>query len=116
MKTVLITKTEAIKWYEIANMFAKGSVPLRDAIREYNRLSVAQKIEIRKEFKDFDILRGVGMDSSVSLTEKENHWIVSVMVDSHIVATEYDTYPVVVLMCIKPPCRLDQHVFTKPSK
>lgn len=116
MKTVLITKAEAVKWYEIANIFAKSSVPLSDAIREYNRLSVSQKLGIKKEFEGFDILRGVGMDSSVPFTEKENHWIISVMVDSHIVATEYDTYPVVVLMCIKPPRRLDQHIFIKPSK
>ena len=40
-------------------------------------------------------------------------WETSVMVDAHIVATEFDIDPLTVVMCINPPCKLNKRVYVK---
>ncbi len=35
------------------------------------------------------------------------------MVDAHIVATEFDIDPLTVVMCINPPCKLNERVYVK---
>ena len=40
-------------------------------------------------------------------------WEISVMVDAHIIATEYNIDPLTVIMCLNPICRSDEKIIVK---
>ena len=112
-KVVFLTQSEAEKWYLISNLFAQSLLSSTEAIQEYNKLTVAQRKGIKKRISDFDSLRNRALVDEHSKEDLEHHYLISVLVDSHIVATEYDTDPIVVLMCVSPPCKLSQRVIVK---
>ena len=112
-KIAFISPATANKWFLISNLFAKSLLSRSEAIQEYNKLSVSHKREIKSRISSFDATRGQILLDDLTQQEKDHHYMISVLVDSHIVATEFDTDPVAVLMCLQPPCKLSQKVFVK---
>ena len=80
---------------------------LNDALKEFNELSVADIFAIRNDIKKYDELRR----KKIPKGEEDTNWEMSVMVDSHIIATDYNINPLVVMMCINPPCKPNERVF-----
>ena len=112
MPVKIISIKEANEWYCIANLFAKSMLSQAEAIKGYNELSLQKRIAIQRAFKELDKSRNNTMEGAEQ-EEKEQHFSISVFVDAHIVATEFDTDPVVVLMCVRPPFPVSQRVFVK---
>ena len=112
-KVAFITPAAAEKWFQSANLFAKSLLSRSEAIQEYNKLTPEQRRGIKTRIDDFDSLRSQALMDELSKQEREHHYMMSVLVDSHIVATEFNTDPVVVLMCVNTPCMYSQKVFVK---
>lgn len=100
-KCVIKPKTEVKNWIYISNLFAKSLISENDALKGFNALSGADRIAVRKEIAKYDELRR----KKIPKGEMDSNWETSVMVDSHIIATDYDTDPLVVMMCVNPPCK-----------
>ena len=112
-KCVLISTIMAERWFAIANQFAQSLITRSDAIHQYNLLPVASKTEIIKSMKEYDKIRKKMIPDNMSIDEKNRHYPISVMVDAHILATEHNVDPVVILMCLNPPCQIGQKVIVK---
>ena len=111
-KNRFVSKNEVQKWYGIANLFAKSYLSMNEAVYTYNMLGSQNRKEIQISLKTLDeqrkrVLKNVGTE------EANSRYCASVFVDSHIIATEYDTDPVVVLMCVQPPCPISDRVVIK---
>ena len=85
--------------YTTANLFEPGRLSKYEAIQEFNKLSSQDKLNIRRAWESLEKQRKIILQD-VSKEEREQYYFNSVLVDSHIVATEYNTDPVLVLMCI----------------
>lgn len=112
-KVVFISPPEAEKWYAISNIFARSLLSCREAVTAFNELPTRSREEIKKRFSEFDKNRNVITRYESTEDERKHHFNISLFVDAHVAAVEYDTDPVVVLMCISPPCRLSQKVYVK---
>jgi len=106
-KFVKIPKRDVEQWIDIANLFAKSLISKNVALKEYNSLSVTDIVSIQKEIKKYDDLRR----KKIPEGEMNTNWEISVMVDSHIIATEYNVNPLVVMMCVNPPCKPNERIF-----
>ena len=112
-KVAIISKSTADSWFAVANIFAKSMLLRHEAIGEYNKLSPEIRNRIKARVNEFDEQRSKGIPFDATKEEKEEHYAMSVMVDSHIIAAEYNTDPVVVLMCFRAPCHLSQTIVVK---
>lgn len=108
-KYKIISKTEAKKWYEISNMFAKSLFPFSEAIKEYNKLSSKNRNEIKRSFDEYDEIRR----KKIPKGEADTAWFTCVMVDAHIIATEADVNPLTAIMCINSPLNNNFNVLIK---
>lgn len=106
-KIKLISKSELQKWIQISNLFAKSLISPIDALRQFNSLDVTARSAVKREFASYDDVR------RKKIPKDEAAWEMSVMVDAHIVATEFDIDPLTVVMCINPPCKLNERVYVK---
>ena len=108
-RNVIMAKAEVKKWIDVANVFAKSLISENDALKDFNKLSAADRISIRKEVSKYDELR----KRKIPKTEMDSNWEMSVMVDSHIIATEFKTNPLVVMMCVNPPCKPNERILCR---
>lgn len=112
-KIVFIPANETDKWFRSANVFAKSLISRSEAIRLFNNLSAETRIEICKELSEYDSIRKSAFPHDMTENEITDQYTTSVMVDAHILGTEYGTDPVVVLMCVNPPCKPNQKVIVR---
>lgn len=112
-KVIVLSKDKAAAWYNAANIFAHSQISQPEAIHMFNNLAPSIRLGIAKGLLDYDAARKNAFPSDMSEDEKKIHHRTSVMVDSHILATDYSTDPVVILMCVDPPCKADQKVLVK---
>lgn len=111
MKTTVkfITKAEFAKWVSISNLFANSLLSPRNALLQFNRLSPKERTEINHAYNLYDSIRR----RKIPKGEIDSAWKISVMVDSHIIATEHNIDPLAAVMCIRPPCKVNEKVFVK---
>lgn len=105
-KTIIKSKDEFIKWISIANLFAKSMLSPNDALKQFNSLDSTQRIRIKKLFEEYDKIRR----TKIPQGEIDSAWELSVMVDAHIIATEFDIDPLTAVMCITPVCKANERV------
>ena len=110
-RTKFLTPNDVLKWYGIANMFAKSLLSAKEAILQYNGLTSSQRRDIAQQFLAYDELRRKRITSSTE--NAKARWETSIMVDAHIIAAEYDIDPVTVIMCFKPPCKNNETVLVR---
>lgn len=104
-----LAKSDAKKWVEVSNLFAKSLINSDEAIREFNSLSANTRTKIRTAFKEYDNLRR----QKIPAGEMDSAWEISVMVDAHILATENDTDPLTIIMCLSAPCKNNEQISIK---
>lgn len=105
-KYVIRSKRDFSHWVEISNLFAKSLISPNEALKQFNMLSPSQRIEIRKLFAKYDDIRR----EKIPKGESDSAWEISVMVDAHIIATEYNIDPLTAIMCIKPICKVNERI------
>lgn len=79
------------------------------ALKQFNVLNATQRVNIKKTFDDYDQKRRMRIPEG----EIDAAWEISVMVDAHIIATEYNIDPLTVIMCLNPICRSDEKIIVK---
>lgn len=111
MKTPVkfVSKAEFAKWVSISNLIAKSLLSPRNALMQFNRLSPKERIEINQAYNMYDSIRR----KKIPKGEIDAAWEMSIMVDSHIIATEHNIDPLAAVMCISPPCKVNEKVFVK---
>lgn len=77
-----------------------------DALKQFNRLNSKQRIKIKKSFDEYDKIRRIKIPKG----EIDSVWELSVMVDAHIIATEFNIDPLTAVMCITPACKANERV------
>ena len=112
-KVALITSREADIWFLTANRFANSLTKRSNAIHQFNSLSIESKSKIIKLLKEYEEIRKTAYPEDMSAEEKKHHVSLSIMVDAHILATEFGVDPVVILMCLNPPCKSGQKIVVK---
>ena len=109
-KFKIISSDRADKWVLPANLFAKSQCPLPVVIKQFNALSSRQRNDIVKLFREYDEIRRAKIPKDDAT---DDAWITCVMVDAHIIATEYNVDPLTVIMCIGAPCKSNEKVVVK---
>lgn len=108
-KVVFKQKSEFVKWVTISNLLAKSLLPPNVALRQFNTLTPAQRKAIANEFAGYDKIRR----TKIPKGETDSAWEISVMVDAHIIATEFDIDPLTAVMCLKPLCKANESIFIR---
>ncbi|HIT90415.1 MAG TPA: hypothetical protein IAC41_08370 [Candidatus Merdenecus merdavium] len=106
----IISYKVAQKWILPANVFANSLISVENALLQFNRLKAKERLDIIKEMQEYDELRQKAINKD---GESKEDWIICSMVDSHIMATKFDIDPLVVFMCIKAPCGINEMVVIK---
>lgn len=109
MHTKFISETDFQKWIYISNLFAKSLLPAGDALKQFNLLDAKQRIAVKQAFDLHDNIRR----EKIPKGERDSAWELSVMVDAHIIATEYGIDPLTAFLCLKPPCKVNERIFVK---
>mgnify|MGYP004502943827 CR=1 FL=1 len=111
MKTKIVfkTKEEFSRWIDVANMFAKSRINSIVALKQFNQLSAIQRTNIKKMVGEYDEKRRI----KIPKEDMEYAWDILVMVDAHIIATEYNIDPLTVMMCLNAPCKNNERVIVK---
>lgn len=97
------------KWTTVGNIFAKSLCPTEEVLKQYNKLSSAQRINIKKKFLECDKIRQKRIPSK----ENSYAWEIGIMVDAHIIACEYDIDPLTAVLCINPLCKPNEIIIVK---
>lgn len=108
-KVIFIPKSEFEKWILSANLFAQSLFPPNAALKQFNSLNAQQRNEIEKAFAECDKIRKIKIPKG----ESDLVLSLSIMVDAHIIATEFDIDPLTAIMCIRPPCKANEIIFVK---
>ncbi len=108
-KVVIKTKNDFLKWIEKVNIFSNSLLSPEEALLEFNGLNSGNRKKIQKSFKKYDSIR----KKNISATDGEYAYILSVLIDCHIIATEYNIDPLTALMCVKPICKIDERIIIK---
>lgn len=108
-KVVFKQKAEFTKWVTISNLFAKSLIPPNIALRQFNALTPIQRKEISNSFAEYDKIRR----TKIPQGETDSAWEISVMVDAHIIATEFDIDPLTAVMCLNPLCKANESIFVR---
>lgn len=108
-KIIIKPKSEFIKWISISNLFAKSLISPNDALKQFNGLNAMQRIKIKQSFDECDKTRRIKIPKG----EADSAWELSVMVDAHIIATEFNIDPLAAVMCITPACKANERVIFK---
>ncbi|MGN0524250.1 MAG: hypothetical protein ACI4IG_08250 [Eubacterium sp.] len=104
-----ISKFEIEKWITISNMFARSLCPMDIVIKQFNDLSYRKRKSIRELFNEYDSIRRKKIPNG----EGDSAWLDSVMVDAHIIATEYNIDPLTAVMCLKSICKDNEVIVIK---
>ena len=110
MRIKAISAAEYRKWVLTANMLAKSVIPVETALSEFNALPSHTRKSIRNAMKEYDDVRRSILACDMSKEEITTAFTLSVFVDLHIIATEYETSPLVVALCVSPPCKDSERV------
>ena len=113
MKIKSISALEAKKWYEIANTFARSFISQSEAIHQFNQVTKDDRLKIRQAFSEYDSIRRKMLPIDQAEEEMKDAYYTSVLVDCHIIATEFSIDPVVATMCLTPPCSPNEKVLVK---
>ncbi len=108
-KVIIKSKREFEKWIYISNLFAKSLISPNEALKQFNNLSSSQKRKIKQSFDKYDKLRRIKIPKG----EVDSAWELSVMVDAHIIATEFNIDPLTVVMCLDSICKPNEKVVFK---
>lgn len=108
-KVIIKPKKEFIKWISISNFFAKSMILPNDALKQFNGLNATQRIKIKKAFDECEKTRKL----KIPKEEMKSAWQLSLMVDAHIIATEFNIDPLAAVMCITPVCKANEQVMFK---
>ena len=110
MKSKIAIKTRKVfnDWLDIGNLFAKSLCDREEILRQFNALSETDRIKIKKRLDDCDIIRR----TKITNTEIED-WTIGIMVDAHIIATEYEIDPLTVILCTKPICKNNEKIILR---
>lgn len=108
-RVVFLSKDNAEKWFAIANAFAKSLCPFSTALQQFNGLSAADRKRIKRLFEECDSIRR----KKIPEKEKEDAWVLTVMVDAHIIATEYNIDPLAVVLSLNAPCKYGERIIVK---
>lgn len=98
------------KWVQPINLFAKSLCPPKTAIKQFNSLSPKQRNDIANAFKGYDEIRRKKIPKEDAT---DDAYITCVMVDAHILATEYDVDPLTVLLCVGSLCKPNEKIVVK---
>ena len=85
-KIVFKSQKDFVKWVTVSNMFAKSRIMPMVALKQFNSLKANQRTNIKKAFEEYDQKRRIKIPKG----EIDSAWTISVMVDAHIIATEYN--------------------------
>ena len=107
IKTKFIPKIEVKNWIQVSNIFSKSLISQAEALRQFNSLNADTRSTIKHTFALYDDLR----KKKISENEGDDAWSLSVMVDAHIVATEFDIDPLTVIMCVNAPCKVNERIY-----
>ena len=108
-RVIIKPKREFIKWISISNLFAKSMISPNDALKQFNGLNSTQRIKIKQSFDEYDKTRR----NKIPKGETDSAWELSVMVDAHIIATEFGIDPLTAVMCISSPCKPNERIIFK---
>lgn len=108
-KVLIKSKADFTKWVSISNLLAKSLIPYKDALNQFNALSSTQRINIKKAFDKCDKIRRIKIPKG----EDDSAWEISIMVDAHIIATEYNIDPLTAMMCVAPICKPNERIYIK---
>lgn len=109
VKCRFISEAEFQKWIQISNLFAKSLIPPREALKQFNSLDSSQKNSVKRKFASYDDVRR----KKIPKGESDSAWETSVMVDAHIIATEFDVDPLTVVMCVATHYKLNECVYVR---
>lgn len=107
-RIVLINKAEADRWITRANTFAKSLCPYSLALKQFNKLGSNDRKKIKMRFEESDSIRREKISEN-----NRDAWLLGIMVDAHIIATEFDIDPLAVIMCLCAPCKSTDQVIIK---
>lgn len=107
-KITIKSKSEFNKWLDIANLFAKSICNYNVVLRQFNNLSSRERTEIKRQLNMCDEVR----KTKIPPTD-QNAWIIGIMVDAHIIATQYDIDPLTVVSCLNPICKSNEKLFIR---
>lgn len=110
-KVRILSKSDANKWLVVANLFIKSNYAFSDAIQQFNQLDAATRRSICARFSECDEIRRQQISKDEPALEEA--WFTSVMVDAHIIATEYNIDPLTAALCINPPCKPHEKVVVR---
>ena len=105
---VIVTKKDYNAWLDVGNLFAKSICDRNEVLRQFNQLSYYDRIIIKKEFNVCDKIRKNKMPYA-----NQEDLIISIMVDAHIIATEYKIDPLTAILCIKPICKPNEKILLR---
>lgn len=108
-KIVFKSQKDFVKWVTVSNMFAKSRIMPMVALNQFNSLNASQRTSIKRAFEEYDQKRRIKIPKG----EIDSAWEISVMVDAHIIATEYNIDPLTVVMCLNSPCRSNERIVVK---
>ena len=108
-KIVFKSQKDFVKWVTVSNMFAKSRIMPMVALKQFNSLKANQRTNIKKAFEEYDQKRRIKIPKG----EIDSAWTISVMVDAHIIATEYNVDPLTVIMCLNSPCKINERIVIK---
>ena len=106
-KVIFKSRAEVNKWINISNIFAKSMISADNALVQFNKLTPAQRLEIKNSFSKYDQIRR----RKIPKGEMDSAWALSVMVDAHIIATEFDVDPLTAVMCVDPICKVNEKIY-----
>ena len=104
-KIIIKSKSEFNKWLDIANLFAKSMCSYNEVLIQFNNLSSRERIEIKRQLNMCDEVK-------IPITDQEA-WIIGIMVDAHIIATQYNIDPLTVVCCLNPICKSNERLFIR---
>lgn len=107
-RIVIQPKRAFDEWLRVSNIFAKSLIAPNEALKQFNGLDAVQRVKIKRAFDKCDKIRSKKIPIGDKLA-----WELSVMVDAHIIATEFNIDPLTAVMCMSPACKANERVFFK---
>lgn len=108
-KVIIKSRSAVSDWIIVSNLFAKSLISYKDALTQFNALTPAQRIDIKKSFDKYDQIRRIKIPKG----EMDDNWIMSIMVDAHIIATEHNIDPLTAMMCVASICKPNERIYIK---
>lgn len=108
VKYITISKSNFLSLLKQYNLLAKSLCPYDIILRQFNALSPRIRQEIKTRFSLCDEIRKTKIPPN-----EGDAFLTRIMVDAHIIACEYDIDPLTAIMCINPPCKINERILIK---